>query len=178
MDEKNPFEDLGKEEHLATNSNPREPLTKEELERIKCLFSEGIGVNEIARNVKRSASTVSRALKKMKISKAVGVAKAGRMLDQKLNAFKQLRKINNRANLIMDRLQTETAETAEKYGIIVLKACEAVRRDLELQLKICEALYNVEEVAKWQNELLDILGEIDPEARERFYGRLQEKRPI
>ena len=75
--------------------------------------------------------------------------------------------------LILDKLQTETAETAEKYGIIVLKACEAVRRDLELQLKICEALYNVEEVAKWQNELLDILGEIDPEARERFYGRLR-----
>jgi hypothetical protein len=72
----------------------------------------------------------------------------------------------------------ETAETAEKYGLLVLKACEAIRRDLELQLKICEALYNVEEVAKWQNEVMDILGEVAPDARDRFYQRMQERRPL
>jgi IS30 family transposase len=176
--EKNPFNDPGKGEHPATNSNPCEPLTKEELERIKCLFSKGIGVNEVAREMKRSASTVSRALKKMKISKAVGVARAGRLLDQKLNASQDLRKIHDRAIQILDKLRTETSETAEKYALLVLKACDAVRRDLELHLRIWEALYNVEEVAKWQNELMDILGEIDPDARERFYTRLQEKRPV
>jgi len=112
-DEKKPLGDPGIGAHHATNSNPREPLTKEELDRIKCLFSNGMGVNEVARELKRSASTVSRALKKMKISKAVGVARAGRLLDQKLNASQDLRKIHDRAIQILDKLRTETPEPAE-----------------------------------------------------------------
>ena len=177
-DEKKPLGDPGKGAHPATNSNPRAPLTKEEKETIKNLISEGMGVNEVARQLKRSASTVSRALKKIKISKAVGVARAGRLFDQKLNASQDLRKIHDRAIQILDRLKTETSETAEKYALIVLKACDAVRKDLELHLRIWEALYNVEEVAKWQNELMDILAEIDPDARERFDSRLEERRPF
>ena len=41
MEEKNPFENLGKKRNLATNSNPREPLTKEELETDKTLIFRG-----------------------------------------------------------------------------------------------------------------------------------------
>jgi DNA invertase Pin-like site-specific DNA recombinase len=89
--ENNPFESLGREENPATNSKPREPLTREKLERVKCLYSDGIRVNEIGRELKRSASSVSRALKKMKISKAVVIAKAGRLFDQKLNAVQELK---------------------------------------------------------------------------------------
>jgi transposase len=168
----NPFDSLG------TNSKSKQPLPHEEKEQIKSLALKGLGVNEIAREMKRSASTVSRVLKEMKISNVVTVAKAGRILDEKLNAAEQLKKINKRANTILDKLKMETAETAEKYGLLVLKACEAIRRDLELQLKICEALYNVEEVAKWQNEVMDILGEVAPDARDRFYQRMQERRPL
>jgi IS30 family transposase len=76
----NPFDSLG------TNSKSKQPLPHEEKEQIKSLALKGLGVNEIAREMKRSASTVSRVLKEMKISNVVTVAKAGRILDEKLNA--------------------------------------------------------------------------------------------
>lgn len=178
MDEKNHLNNLGKGEHLATNSSPREPLTKEELERIESLISDGMGINEVSRELNRSASTVSRAVKKMKISKAVSISKAGRLFDQKLNALEKLRKIDNRAIQILDNLKIDSTETALKYGAIILRSCDAVRRDLELQIRIWEALYNIEQVARFQNELINILAEVDFDARERFYARLQERRPV
>ncbi len=119
MSENNPFENLGIETQPATNSEPRKPLSGEELERIKSLYSDGIGVNEISRELKRSASTVSRALKKMKISKAVSIAKAGRLFEEKINAVQVLKKINDRALQILDSVKTDTTKTAAKYGFIV-----------------------------------------------------------
>lgn len=178
MEEKNLFENLGIAEQIATtNSRPRKPLTKEELERIKSLLSDGMGVNEIARELNRSASAVSRAVKKMKISKAVAISKAGRLFDQKLNAIEKLRKIDNRAIQILDNLKIDSTKTALKYGPMVLRCCAAVRKNLDLQVRIWKALYNIESVARWQNELMDLLGEIDPEIRELFYIRLQERKP-
>ena len=174
----NPFDDLGDHPKPGTSSKSRTPLSDEEKERIKDLALKGLGVSEIAREMKHSKSSVSRVLKSLKTAKAIVIAKAGRIVDEKLHASQDLRKIHNRAFQILEKLKTETKENAEKYGLIVLKACQAVRKDLELQLRICEALYNAEEVARWQNELMDILGEIDPDARERFYRRYQERRPV
>ena len=169
----NPFENLGQEEKKppGTNSTPPGKLTDEELERIKVLASEGKGVNEIARTLKRGAATISRAFQKLHISKAVALFKAGKMVDQKLNACQQLRKINDKANLILD-------ETDPKDPDTVLKAMAEIRCQLKLQLDIFQALYNLEEVAKWQNEILDILGEVAPDARDRFYERLQQRRVL
>jgi IS30 family transposase len=154
-----------------TNFNPRQPTSEEEKERIKALALKGLGVNEIAREVKRSPATVSRVLKGLKISKAITIAKAGKILDEKLDAAQQLKKINKKANEILDRTDPASPE-------VVLKAMAEIRGQLKLQLEIFQALYNVEEVAKWQNEMMDILGEVAPDVRERFYQRLHERRPF
>jgi IS30 family transposase len=174
----NPFDNLGdldgkvkKKSKPETNFTPPGNLTEEEKERIKVLASEGKGVNEIARTLKRSAATVSRAFKKLHISKAVALFKAGKLVDQKLNAAQQLRKINDKANAILDDTDPKDPDT-------VLKAMAEIRNQLKLQLDIFQTLYNLEEVAKWQNEILDILGEVAPDARDRFYERLQQRRVL
>ena len=88
-----------------------------------------------------------------------------------LDAAEQLKKINKKANQILDSTDPSSPE-------IVLKAMAEIRGQLKLQLEIFQALYNVEEVAKWQNEVMDIIGEVAPDARDRFYQRMHERRPL
>jgi IS30 family transposase len=164
----NPFDNL---ETNFKHKQTTQPTSNEEKERIKSLALKGLGVNEIAREVKRSPATVSRLLRSMKISKAITIAKAGKLLDEKLDASEQLKKINKKANQILDSTDPASPE-------IVLKAMAEIRGQLKLQLEIFQALYNVEEVAKWQNEVMDILGEVAPDARDRFYQRMHERRPL
>jgi hypothetical protein len=175
---KNPFDDIGNNEQDRTNSHPRTFLSPDEKDQIKELRLKGVGVNEIAREMKRSPSTISKVLRSLKISKLITVAGTKRLMDNKLRAFEDLKKIHNRTMQMLDTLKTQTEADSGKNGILVLKACEGIRKDLELFLRLCEVLYNVEEVARWQSELMDVLGEMDPDARERFYRRLQERRPV
>ena len=125
----NPFDDLGDHKKPGTSSKSRTPLSAEEKERIKDLALKGLGVSEIAREMKHSKSSVSRVLKSLKTPKALVIAKAGRIVDEKLHASQDLRKIHNRAFQILEKLKTETKENAEKYGLIVLKACQAVHAE-------------------------------------------------
>ena len=180
-EEGNPFKKLGETENPETNFTPKRPpttLSVEELDRIKALGSEGKGVNEVARILARSPATVSRCFKKLKLSGMAAIAKAGSLVQEKLDAAQQLKKINERINQILDEHSQKDAEKGVWDPEIVLKAAAEIRGQLKLQLEIFQALYNVEEVAKWQAEILDILGEVAPDARDRFYQRLQQRRAV
>jgi IS30 family transposase len=174
---KKSFEDQGESQKLETCFRSTAPLAEAEKESIKDLAIKGLRVAEIARKVKRSKASVSRVLKPLRMGKALTIAKAERIVDEKLHAARDLRKIHDRAFEILEKLKTQNRQDVEKYGFLVLKACDSVRKNLELHLRLCEALYNAEAVARWQDVVLEILGEIDPDARERFYRRYQESRP-
>ena len=180
-EEDNPFENLGDKENPETNSPPKRggpALSAEELARIKALASEGKGVNEVARILARSPATVSRCFRKLKLSGAVVLAKAGHLVQEKIDAAQQLKKINERINQILDDNSCRDPEKGAGDPELVLRAAAEIRGQLKLQLEIFQALYNVEEVAKWQAEILDILGEVAPDARERFYQRLQQRHAV
>ena len=106
------------------------------------------------------------------------MAKSGKLVQEKLDAAQQLKKINERINQILDDNSCQDPEKGLGDPDLVLKAAAEIRGQLKLQLEIFQALYNVEEVAKWQAEILDILGEVAPDARERFYERLQQRRAV
>ena len=97
-----------------TNFKSKQPTSEEEKERIKSLALKGLGVNEIAREVKRSPATVSRLLRSMKISKAITIAKAGKLLDEKLDAAEQLKKINKKANQILDSTDPASPKSSSR----------------------------------------------------------------
>lgn len=180
-DEANPFENLGDKETPETNSPPKRgvpALSADELARIKALASEGKGVNEVARILGRSPATVSRCFRKLRLSGAVALNKAGALVQEKIDAAQQLKKINERINQIIDEYSQKDAEKGKWDPELVIKAAAEIRGQLKLQLEIFQALYNVEEVAKWQAEILDILGEVAPDARDRFYQRLQQRRAV
>jgi len=172
----NPFENLGGKE--GTSCNPRQPVPNELRAHIKELAIKGLSLGEIAKKVNRSKSTVSRIVKTLKLSKSITLVKAGRILEHKLNAAETFYKIHHKAFQIIDKLTIKDKESAAEYGFVVLKACDAVRKMLETQLRIWEALYRVEESTRWQNDVMDTLAEELPDARERFYRRLQERRPV
>jgi DNA-binding MarR family transcriptional regulator len=175
---KNPFDDLGNHPKPETNFTGRPPLTSEEKNLIIELGLQKLGVNEIARRVKRSPATVSRVLKSLKVAGAITFGKGDKVLAKELIPAKSLREIHEVAQQIITILTEWNKEAIGKYGFLILKACEAIRKDIELHLKICEALYNAEAIARWQEELLNILGEIDPDARERFYRKYNERGPV
>lgn len=186
---KTPFDNFGEDPtgkpedrktggHPETNSPPSPPLSAQEKDTIRRLASEGKGVNEIARELKRSPATVSRAFKKMNLAKAIALNKAQRFLDEKLTARQVMEKITQKADAILSKFQNLDEETVKKNGWLILKACSELRHIVETELRICETLYNAEAVAKWQELLLTILGKVAPDARDEFYRQYEAARPI
>jgi hypothetical protein len=53
-----------------------------------------------------------------------------------------------------------------------LRGMQEIRNQLEFQFKILERLYNAEAIASFQKEILEIIGSIDPNARDEIIRRL------
>jgi len=53
-----------------------------------------------------------------------------------------------------------------------------IRRQLHLQLEIVRGLYDVKAVAAFQGEVVDAIGEVAPETRQRIVQRLVERRAL
>ena len=145
-DEANPFENLGDANPPETNFSPKrgnQALSEEELTRIKALASEGKGVNEISRITGRSPATVSRCFRKLRISGHVALHQAGALVQEKIDAAQQLKKINEKINLIIDEYSQKDAENPTWDPELMIKAAAEIRGQLKLQLEIFQALYNV-----------------------------------
>lgn len=52
------------------------------------------------------------------------------------------------------------------------------RKQIELQLKIAEAVYNIEQTIEFQNEIIGILREVEPTLAQRVITKLKERRSI
>ena len=53
-----------------------------------------------------------------------------------------------------------------------------VRKQIELQVKIYETIYNIQLVAEFQEEILDILKQVDPDIRKDVVRKLKERRSM
>ena len=53
-----------------------------------------------------------------------------------------------------------------------------VRKQIELQLKIAESLYNLQMMAEFQNEVVNIIKGVDPIAAQQLIAKLKEHRAI
>ncbi|MGD0662165.1 MAG: helix-turn-helix domain-containing protein [Syntrophorhabdales bacterium] len=132
----------------------------------------------------------------------VALESAPKVVDKNLNAIDQLSKINAAANEILDLLMAwgrgdDTAlqvlessirkikrgskkepEEVEEFKMkdpreLALKACAEIRGQLSLQLEIFKTLYDVEAIAEFQREVLEAIGEVSPDVRNRIVQRLK-----
>lgn len=61
---------------------------------------------------------------------------------------------------------------------LVIKATKEIRGQLKLQLDIFQALHDMKAVAEFQEEVLNAIGSVEPEIRDRIRRNLYERRAI
>jgi hypothetical protein len=123
---------------------------------------------------------------------------------ENLDALAQLRRINEKANQMLDELTGEdrvidrmvraveeilSPDTDSKnVGKIIkqlsrdrflaLKCMGEVRGQLNLQLAIFQTMTDLESVRQFQTEVLDAIAEVDKGVRDKIISRLKEKRAL
>jgi transcriptional regulator with XRE-family HTH domain len=142
------------------------------------------------------------------VVKSVVLENAHRVTNKTIDAVTQLQSINEKANSMLDELMGEdklidrmvkavqgaityesepVKQTAYIRGIVkqitedrflALKAMQEIRGQLTLQLDIFKTLYDLEAVAEFQREVLNTIGEVSPDVRDRIIQRLKESRAL
>jgi hypothetical protein len=136
------------------------------------MLADGKNLTECARHFGVSPAAVHKAKKGMAVvvAKDLHLASAHKFVDQHLNTVEQLRRINTRAN--------ELLEQAENDPRIALKCMSEIRAQLRLQNETLAMLAQMSAVIEFQQEIIQILKEIDPDAKNEFIRRLYKKRAL
>jgi hypothetical protein len=176
-------------------------------EKLIDLVGKNLSPANIAKKFGVSPSAIYQRIKSLKIgvAKDVTLRKAHTIVEKKVDAIEQIHKINAYANELLDLLMKwsrgdqealrilESQVKKVKYGDnedevneykmkdpreLALKAMAEIRGQLKLQLEIFQALYDMTAVAEFQKEVLEVIGTVNPEARDQIIRALQEKRAI
>lgn len=165
---------------------------------------QGKGVTEIAREFGVNKGSVSRRINQLKLgfSKNVTLHHAGEIVKKEINAAEQLLKINATANQLLDMLMKivegvsskdekdracafdELEHVSEllggKSGVLdaAIKIKAEIRQQLNLQLNIFQSLYDMEAVAAFQREVLEIIGNVSPAVRDNIVEALSARGSI
>jgi len=171
------------------------------------LLGEGKNLTECANHFGVSPAAVHKAKKSvgLVVAKDMHLESAHRFVDQHLDTVKQLRKINSYANELLDlcmrwqrgddeALQIlenqitkvrvgRTEKFVEKMKTsdprdVALKAMAEIRGQLRLQNETLAMLAEMSAVMEFQQELIQLLKEIDPNVKDEFLRRLSERQAL
>jgi len=142
---------------------------------------------------------------KGKTSKDVVLFHAGEIVTRELNAVDQLHKINSHANELLDLLMRWNRGDNEALQILesqvrkvrvrgtdqelteyrfkdprelAFRAMAEIREQLRLQFEMMKALYDMENVAAFQDEVLTAIGEVAPDVRKQIIENLRKRGAI
>jgi biotin operon repressor len=177
--------------------------------RLLRLIDSGMCQAEAAREIGVSRQAVSKRLQELrgKTTKVVAVKKVEQVVDQKIDAMKQLADINAHATWLLDHVMAwikgdEAAiQVLEKNARLVnvgtkgdpewttefkfkdphevaLKAMAEIRGQVKLQLEIFQALFSLQAAEEFENTVLEVIGEIAPDVRSEIIRRLNAKRAV
>ena len=143
------------------------------------LLGERKTLTECANILGVSLAAVSRMRKTLElpdaVSKNVALEAAPKIVAKHLDCIQQLQDINADARKVLDDL-SGSEDKVDKQ--IVLKACAEVRKQLSLQLDIFHLMYDMTAIADFQREVLAVIGECAPQARDEIVKRLKEANAI
>lgn len=171
------------------------------------MVREGKPFEQIAQHFGVTISAVSHAKKKLgnAVAKELQLVEAHKVVQEHLDTVSQLKKINEDAlellNLLMrwnrgdeEALQVlesqvrkvrvgKTEKFVEEFKFkdpreLALHAMSEIRGQLKLQNETLELLCKLEAVSGFQTELMKLLGEIDPEVRNEFIKRLEQRQAV
>lgn len=184
----------------------RQKFTDIELKQLLRLGLTGKEIAERLGVTKAAVSMRLKALK-IAVSKDVTLRSAGEIVRKELDTVGQLQKINRDANELLDLLMRwnrgddgalqiletqvrkvkigrgESAEEITEYKFkdpreLALNAMREIRGQLKLQLEVFQALYDMQAVQQFQSEVLEIIGNVSPDARDEIIRRLTEKNAL
>jgi predicted transcriptional regulator len=148
------------------------------------MVDQGKTQTEIARYFGVSNAAVSKMFKKMGgyVPRVVAFEKASELVEEKIDAMGQLRRINGLIHSELDHIEEslKTAPKEERRALQdqKLKHVGEIRKQLGLLLNIAQALYNVEEVKLFQETVLEVIGSASEELREKIVRDLQQRRAL
>lgn len=136
------------------------------------MIDDGVSQAEVARKFKVSRSAVSKRLKQLRgrTSYAVAGAKIRRVIDSKLNVVDQLQTINRATHDLLTQAQNDAN--------LSVKLIAEIRNQLRLMMDIYDTLCSIEAVDEFQEVILEVLNECEPELRKEVIFRLNEKRNL
>lgn len=142
--------------------------------KLQKMLNSGKSQKECAEHFGVSEAAISKAKRDLAVAvvKNVAMESAPKVIEKNLNAVAQLQDINRKANTLLD-----TAIKARDHGV-ALNAMREIRGQLALQLEIFKTLYDMEAVAEFQREVLNTIGEVAPDVRDRIIKSLKESRAI
>lgn len=146
------------------------------------LLRQGRSRTYCARRFGVSESTVGRAERELKAAamKSALLENVAASADGHLDTIGQLRKINDYANELLDPAMScarggSAALRTKDPRALALDIMAEIRAQLKLQLELFRGLYDMQAVAEFQREVLDVVGEADKEIRDEIIRRLSEK---
>lgn len=110
---------------------------------------------------------------------------ANKILDELTGEEETTKRMVQAVKAVLDCEKEPTKDNLKNLKAIILhinrdkntaiKACGEIRAQLSLQLEILQGLYNVESVAAFQKEVVAIIGEVEPDVRNRIIQKLKER---
>ena len=133
------------------------------------MLRDGQPQNDIAQHFGVTPSAISKAMRELHLSvvKNVTIESAHKVVESNLDSIGQLKHINEKANELLDKA------IKAKNNDIAIKCMSEIRGQLRLQLELFEVLYDVKAVQAFQNEVLNLISEVEPDARARIIHRLK-----
>lgn len=136
------------------------------------LVDDGMSQAEIAREFEVSPAAVNKRLKQLRgrTTRAMIADKIDTVIDQKIDTWKQLEKINQRANTLLDKAVGSVQDSA-----LLMRE---IREQLKLQMELFKTMWDVKAAMEFQDTVLTVIGKIDPEVRKQILQELNAKSAI
>ena len=151
------------------------------------MLDKGLTQAEIARQFNVSPARICQLTKELKLAtRDVVQLKAEEIVDTKINAAMQLKKINQYANNVLDNLMVAingNDEKTEKLRLtdkelreISARYMQEIRSQLKLQMDIYKSLYGIKLIETFQHAVLEAINEVEPEVKVRIIEKLRQAR--
>jgi predicted transcriptional regulator len=160
---------------------------------------------QATRVMKVTKQAVSQRLQELRgrTTKAIVMKNTDQVTSHKINAVKQLQKVNGYANEILDSLmawqrgdnsalrvlesQVRTVLVGrEKIPVqelklkdpreLALKAMEVIKNQIKVQMEIYQTLYSLQAAEEFQRTVLEVIGEVSRDTRLEIIRRLNESK--
>ncbi len=136
------------------------------------MVNDGVPQADIARKFGVTPAAVCKRLRMLKgqTTHAMVAGRIDKIIDNKIDTFKQLEKINKRANDLLDKAEIDTQDT--------IKIMAEIRNQLKLQLELFQTMWDVRAAAEFQDTVLTVIGQVDPEIRKKILNELNSRSAI